>query len=107
MKTRVSLKYFVSYCSLVEKASCKCPPGESGYYKHVMAWLHELAEYSLNLLEKVPPEKVCTSQLHKLGGPGDKETVKESIMRTTIISQTSKKGTQPTIYKARASFNTD
>ena len=92
--------------SLVEKASCKCPAGKSGYRNHVMALLHELAEYSLNSLEKVPPEKACTSQLRKRGAPGDKETVKESIMRTTIISLTSKKGIQP-IYEARANFNID
>ena len=74
---------------------------------HVMALLHELAEYSLNSFEKVPPEKACTSQLRKQGVPGDKETVKEPIMRTTIISKTSKKGIQPTIYQALASFNID
>ena len=51
--------------SLVEKASCTCPAGKSGYCNHVMALLHELAEYSLNSLEKVPPEKACTSQLRK------------------------------------------
>ena len=91
--------------SLVEKASCTCPAGKSGYCNHVMALLHELAEYSLNSLEKVPPEKACTSQLRKWGVPGDKGTVKEPIMRTTIISQTSKKGIQPTICEARANFN--
>ena len=78
--------------SLVEKASCTCPAGKSGYCNHVMALPQELAEYSLNSLEKVP---------------GDKETVKEPIMRTSIISQTSKKGIEPAIYEARASFNID
>ena len=42
--------------SVVEKASCTCPAGKSGYCNHVMALLHELAEYSLNSLEKAPPE---------------------------------------------------
>ena len=93
--------------SLVEKASCTCPAGKSGYCNHVMALLHELAEYSLNSLEKVPPEKACTSQLCKWDLPGGKETVKEPTMRTAIISQTSKKGIQPTIYEARANFNID
>ena len=94
--------------SLVEKASCTCPASKSGYCNHVIALLHELAENYLNLLEKVPLEKVCTSQLRKWGVSGDKETVKEPIKRTTIISQTSKKGIQPTIYEAaRASFNID
>ena len=51
--------------SLVEKASRTCPAGKSGYCNHVMGLLHELAEYSLNSLEKVPPEKACTSQLRK------------------------------------------
>ena len=92
---------------MVEKASCTCPAGKSEYCNRVMALLHEVAEYSLNSLEKVPPEKACTSQLRKWGVPGDKETVKEPIMRTTIISQTSKKGTQPTIYETRANFNID
>ena len=55
----------------------------------------------------MPPEKAWTSQLCNWGVPGDKKTVKESKMRTTIISQTSKKGIQPTIYEAHASFNID
>ena len=53
--------------SLVVKALCTCPAGNSGYCSHVMVLLHELAEYSLNSLEKVPPEKACTSQLRKWG----------------------------------------
>ena len=55
----------------------------------------------------MPPVKAFKGKLRKWGVPGDKETVKEPIIRTTIISQTSKKGIQPTIYKARASFNID
>ena len=55
----------------------------------------------------MPLEKACTSQLRKWGLPGDKDTVKEPIMRTIIMSQTSKKDIQPTIYEARASFNVD
>ena len=69
-----------------------------------MALHHELAEYSLNSLEKVPPEKACTSPLRKWGVPGDKETVNEPLTRTSMISQTSEEGIQPTIYEARASF---
>ena len=63
--------------SLVEKASCTCPSGKSRYCNLAMALLYELAEYSLNSLEKVPPkEKACTNQLRKWGVPDDKETVK-------------------------------
>ena len=93
--------------SLVEKVSYACPTGKSGYCNHVMALLHEPAGYSLNSLEKVPPEKACTSQLSKWVVPSNKKTIKEPIMGTTIISQTSKKGIQPTIYEARANFNID
>ena len=70
-----------------------------------MALLIELTEYSLNSLEKVPPEKASTSHLRKWCVLGNKETIKEPIMRTAIISQTSKKDIQPTIYEACASFN--
>ena len=63
------------------------------------------------VLFKFVGESVTRKGLHKpvtqMGVPGDKETVKEPIMRTTIISWTSKKGIQPTIYEARASFNID
>ena len=38
--------------SLVEKASWRCPAGKSGYCNHVIALLHELAEYCLNSLGK-------------------------------------------------------
>ena len=72
-----------------------------------MALLIELAEYSLNSLEKMLPEKACTSHLRKWCVPGNKETIKEPIMRTAIISQTSKKGIQPKIYEVCASFNID
>ena len=81
--------------SLVEKVSYACPTGKSGYCNHVMALLHEPAGYS------------CTSQLSKWVVPSNKKTIKEPIMGTTIISQTSKKGIQPTIYEARANFNID
>ena len=43
----------------------------------------------------------------QLALPGDKKTVKQPKMRTTIISQTSKKGIQRTNYEVRASFNID
>ena len=35
-------------------ATCSCPAGKSGYCNHVMALLHEIAEYSLNQLTEVP-----------------------------------------------------
>ena len=68
------------------KATCSCPAGKSGYCNHVIALLYEIAEYSLNQLTEVPQEKACTSVLRKWGVPGNKEVVKESVMRTTLIS---------------------
>ena len=46
--------------SAVDKASCTCPAGKSGYCNHVMALLYELADYSLQSV-KVPSERACTS----------------------------------------------
>ena len=89
----------------VYKAKCSCPAGISGYCNHVMALLYETAEYSLNQLTEVPQEKTCTSVLRKWGVPGNKEVVKESVMRTTLISSNQKKGIPSTLYDARLSFN--
>ena len=57
---------------------------KSGYCNHVMALLYEIAKYSLNQLTEVPQEKACTSVLRKWGIPGNKEVVRESVMRTTL-----------------------
>ena len=89
----------------VHKATCSCPAGKSGYCNHVMALLYEIAEYSLNRLTEIPKEKACTSILRKWGVPGNKEAVKETVMRTTLISGDQKKGIQPTLYDARLNFN--
>ena len=70
-----------------------------------MALLYEIAEYSLNQLTGVPQEKACASVLRKWGVPGNKEAVKESVMRTTLISSNQKKRIPPTLYDARLNFN--
>ena len=72
------------------KATCSFPAGRSGYCNHVMALLYEIAEYSLNQLTEVPQEKACTSVLRKWGVPGNKEVIKEPVMRTTLISSNQK-----------------
>ena len=89
----------------VYKATCSCPAGKSAYCNHVMTLLYEIAEYSLNQLTEVPQEKACTSVLRKWGVPGNKEVVKENVMRTTLTSSGQKKGISPTLYDARLNFN--
>ena len=79
----------------VYKATCSCPSGKSGYCNHVMALLYEIAEYSLNQLTEVPQEKACKSVLRKMGVPGNKEVVKETVMRTSLTSSDQKKGIPP------------
>ena len=64
--------------SQVDKASCSCPAGLSGYCNHIMALLLELADYSLNSFKVVPSEIACTSTLRKWGVPGDKQKKKIS-----------------------------
>ena len=83
----------------VYKATCSYPAGKSGYCKYVMA-LH-----SLNQLTEVPQGKACTSVLRKWGVPGNKEFVKESVMKTTLISSNQKKEIPHTLYDARLNFN--
>ena len=70
-----------------------------------MALLYEIAEYSLNQLAEVTQEKDCTSVLRKWGVPGNKEVVKETVMRTTLTSSNQKKGIPPTLYDAKLNFN--
>ena len=69
------------------------------------AFLFEIAEYSLNELTEVPQKKACTSVLRKWGVPGNKEVVKETVMRTTLTSSDQKKGIPPTLYDTRLNFN--
>ena len=89
----------------VYKATCSCPATKSGYCNHLLALLYEIAEYSLNQLTEVLQEKACTSVLRKRGVPRNKEVVKESVMRTTLIISDQKKGIPPTLYDARLNFN--
>ena len=89
----------------VYKAKCSRPAGKSGYCNHVMALLYKTAEYSLNQFTEIPQENACTSVLRKWGVPGNKEVVKESVMRTTLISSDQKKGIPSTLYDAGLNFN--
>ena len=45
---RIQLRKRTNVCKVTS-----CPAGKSGYCKHLMAWLHEIAEYSLNRLTAV------------------------------------------------------
>ena len=45
---RIQLRKRTNVCKVTS-----CPAGKSGYCKHLMAWLHEIAEYSLNRLTGV------------------------------------------------------
>ena len=91
--------------SEVYKAKCSCSAGKTGYYNHVMALPSEIAKYSLNQLTDIPQEKACANVLRKRGVPRNKEVVKETVMRTTLISRDQKKGIPPTLYSARFIFN--
>ena len=90
---------------MYKEATCSCPAGKSGYCNHLIALLYEIAEYSINQLTEVSQEKARTIVLRKWGVPGNKEVVKESVMRTTLISSDKKKGIPPTLYDARLNFN--
>ena len=66
----------------INNAMCSCPAGLSGYCNHVIALLLELADYSLNQLQKFPrrtgrggctnPE-LCLRNLAKLWHDGQKQ----------------------------------
>ena len=87
----------------VYKATCAYPAGKSGYCNHVMALLYETAVYSFNQVTEVPQEKACRKiVLRKWGIPGNKDAVKESAIRTTLICSDQKK--PPTLYDARLNF---
>ena len=88
----------------MHKATYSCPAGKSGYCNHVIALPYEVAEYSLNQLTEASQEKACKIVLRKWGVPGNKEVVKETVMRTTLIGSDQKKGIPPTLYDARLNF---
>ena len=88
----------------IYKATCSCPAGKSGYSNHIMALLYETAKYSFNKLTDVPQKKACTCVLRKWRVPDNKEVVKETVMRTTLVSSDQKKGILPTQYDARLNF---
>ena len=90
---------------MYKEATFSCPAGKSGYCNHVMALLYEIAEYSLSQLTEIPQKKARTIVLRKWGIPGNKEVVKESVMRATLISSDRKKRIPPTLYNARLNFN--
>lgn len=85
----------------VEKGSCNCPAGQSGYCNHAMALLLELADYSLKGLKLVPEEKACTSTVRQWGIPGQKDIPKAPVMNTAIKKQTNKQGINSTLFDPR------
>ena len=91
--------------SSVEKATCSCPAGLSGYCNHVMAALFELADYSLNSFKSVPSESACTSQLRKWGVPGNKEQQKYPVLKTTLQSDIKTNGVRSTLYNPCLQYN--
>lgn len=50
-------------------------------------------------------KKASSSVLRKWEVPGNKELVKETFMRTTLISGDQKKGIPPTLYDAKFNLN--
>ena len=91
--------------SQVDKASCSCPAGLSGYCNHIMALLLELVDYSLNSFKVVPSEIACTSTLRKWGVPGEKQKKIYPVMKNVLHANFTKKGINPTVYEARRNFN--
>ena len=59
----------------------------------------------LNQLTEVPKKEACTSVFRNWEVSGNKEVLKESVMRATIISSDQIKGIPPTLYDARLNFN--
>ena len=85
-------------------AKCSCPAGESGYCNHIMAFLFEIADYSLHQLISVPEEKACTSMARRWCLPSGKSFAKQPIMDTSIRKNpNSKKGITCTMYNPRVS----
>ena len=60
---------------------------------------------SIITLTNLPRKKASSSVLRKWEVPGNKELVKETFMRTTLISDDQKKGIPPTLYDATFNFN--
>lgn len=89
----------------VSNAKCSCPAGLSGYCNHIMAFLLEVADYSLNQLPNVPEEISCTSRLRQWGVPGEVSN-KAPVMDTVIQSQTTSRGISSTLYDPRRDKDT-
>ena len=70
-----------------------------------MALPYEITEYSLSRITEVPQEKPCTSVFRIWGVLQNKEDVRETIMRTILISSNQKKGISSTLYDATLNFN--
>ena len=70
-----------------------------------MALLYEIAWYSVNQVTEVPRKKPAQVFSENREVPGNEEVVKESVMRTTLISSDQKKGKPPTLYDPRLNFS--
>ena len=87
------------------KATYSSPAGKSSYCNHVVALLYEIAWYSVNQVTEVPRKKPAQVFSENREVPGNEEVVKESVMRTTLISSDQKKGIPSTLYDAGLNFN--
>ena len=85
----------------VTAAKYSCPAGNSGYCNHIMVLLFELANYSLNQVDCVPEEILCTSKNRQWGIPSEAQTFKDPIIKSPIISDSDKKGVSSTLYNPR------
>ena len=77
-----------------------CREGKSGYCNQVLTLFYEIVKYSFNRLTETPHEKGCT---WRVGSPW--RVVKETTIRTTLISSAQKKEIPPTLYDARLNSN--
>lgn len=82
-------------------ATCSCPAGLSGNCNHIMAFLLEIASYSLKQLLTVPDEAACTSIGRQWGIPSEKKKHREPVMQTSVLKKVGSKGISPTLYDPR------
>lgn len=87
------------------KAIYSCPPRKNSYCNFVMAMVYENAKYSLHQITEVLQDEIHASVLRTQGVLGNKDIVKEIVMRATLISGDRQKGITPTLQEATLNFN--
>ena len=87
------------------KATYSSSARKSSYCNHVVALLYEIAWYSVNQVTEVPRKNPTQVFSENREVSGNEEVVKESVMRTTLISSDQKKGKPPTLYDPRLNFS--